>query len=114
MQLAAQNQGCDWKLFTRRAALWFKFKAHRPKQSAAPPCRDKKSKAILSRSPDIVDKSFAAAIARAQNWIDAQNTPATGFFKHEAQGIGGLPLVDAFAQQAASLRQRILTMFLRL
>ena len=83
MQIAVQNQGRDWKLFTRRVGLW--FKAHRPKQSAEPPCRDSETKAILSRSPDIVDKSFAAAITRAQNWADAPNTPATGFFKLEAQ-----------------------------
>ena len=72
------NQGCDWKL-------------------------SRETKSILSRSPVSVDKSFAAAVARAQNWIASQSSPATGFFKLEAQGVGVLPLVDAFARQASSL-----------
>ena len=86
MQLAAQNQGRDWKLSTRRVAVW--FKPHRPKQGIEPPCRDRETKSILGPSPAVVDKSFAAAVVRAQNWINDQDTPAAGFFKLESPVSG--------------------------
>ena len=100
MQLAAKQEGRDWKLATRKVAMW--FKPAFPVLGASPPDRSREIRKILGRSTAHPDKSFSAAVVIAQKWISAQDTPAEGFFKLEAEGVGGQSLLEAFASEAVS------------
>ena len=67
MQLAAQHEGREWKLGTRKVAMW--FKPIFPVPGDSPPDRSREVRKIMSRSTARPDKSFLAAVGAAQKWI---------------------------------------------
>ena len=80
-QFANRNNGDDWRLATRKVALW--YRPVRPRQSADIPNREAEVSKLLKKRTAHPDKSFAAAVRRAEEWIKAQTTEASGFFKLE-------------------------------
>ena len=92
-----RNEGADWRLATRKVALW--YKPMYPRQHADVPNREAELTKLLKKRTAHPDKSFTAAVRRADDWIKAQTSDASGFFKLEDDNAP-VPLHTLFESEA--------------
>ena len=74
-QFANRNDGADWRLATRKVALW--YKPMYPRQHADVPNREAELTKLFKKRTAHPDKSFTAAVRRADDWIKAQTSDAS-------------------------------------